>query len=193
MKKGNGFLPRWAPVGESFGTGWSFHATQPTLTMTSIRKVFSMTTMRLLIFCLLVLASISRSEAAQNPVMLYWDELVQPDDFKKALDAFCGGPKHDWPAVFSVKHSSSLEEPAVAEQRKLWELSETLLRGLETYEAMMRTNALPNFVVQSAALLAMRGQLDRNPSYANLVLIDGMPSRAHYKRMRSVRSDAVRR
>lgn len=133
-----------------------------------------MTTIRLLIFCLLVLASISRSEAAQNPVMLYWDELVQPGDFKKALDAFCGGPKHDWPAVFSMKYSSSLEEPVVAEQVKLRELSETLLRGLETYEAVMRTNALPNFVSQSDALLAMRRQLERNPSYANLVLIDSI-------------------
>lgn len=133
-----------------------------------------MTTPRFLLFCLLLLASISQTEAVQNPVMQYWTQIVEAGDFKKSLDAFCAGPKHDWPAVFSATYSSTLEESARAEQGDLRKLSETLLRGLEAHETAMHTNDLTTFVRQSDALLAMRAQLQRNPSYANLVLVDSI-------------------
>ncbi len=133
-----------------------------------------MKTMHFLLLCLLLFPSISQAEAVQSPVMQYWTQIVEPGDFKKSLDAFCGGPKHDWPAIFSETYSSSLEEPVAREQARFRKLSDTLVCGLETYEAMMRTNALPAFVRQSGDLLTMRHQLERSLSYVNLVLIDSI-------------------
>lgn len=128
-------------------------------------------------FAILVLAgamsgAVCTAGGAEVHPVHAWSKALASGGFGEVLDAFASQSLPEWPVVHSAGFPGAEEETSWDEACRA--LGVRVLKGMETFEAVLREEPDKAFLAHAGQMISMRDGFTRHCAYANLVLADAL-------------------